>query len=157
MSPFRALCLTLLLVVAIAACGDHKDALNPLPEPNAWAASHPQPSEGVPFHLVIDFFVDDRFTAETVTVTIDGETIVQGAGTSRPEKHCNWWIYELRLPSGEHTVEFSTAAGLATTNTFALDEEATGLAQYLDLEDYDGSGEMPQIRWSTQPGPVGCA
>ena len=49
--------LLVVLAVAAAACGSTTDTGSALPDGELWTDENPQPSEGIPLHLIVEFFV----------------------------------------------------------------------------------------------------
>ncbi len=162
MQTVGSLKVLLVTVSFLAACGSQADQMPPLPDAEAWIADHPQPSEGVPVHVIVDFSVDSGFTGEDISVTIDGDLVVQGSGSHRPSEHCNWYgPYVLVLVPGSHTLEATATNSqadrtLALTKTFDLTEESSMIINYLDPT-FDSDLQQPQLNWHIHSGSPGCA
>ena len=149
----------LTITVIMSGCGGVVDTSSPLPMADEWSKNNPQPTQGVPLHLVVDFTVGGGFKGETARVEIDGNLIVEGLGEHRPSEHCNWYgPYDLVLTPGEHEVVIVMSNGPTLTETFQLTEETSGFAHYIDPT-YGGYDENPEphITWDVYTGPAGCA
>ncbi len=79
--------LLVLLAMVVGACGSTTDTGPVLPDSESWAGENPQPSEGTPLDLAIDFIIGPGFDGETVEVRLDGELIVAGSGNPDPDEH----------------------------------------------------------------------
>jgi hypothetical protein len=142
----------------LISCGDARSALGPeLPTPESWTAEHPQSSEGIPFHLVVDMFVGDDFEGESVEVSIDGARIVEGVGHANPDEHCNWYgPYLLMLDHGSHQIEVTTGDGLALSESFDLEVESHAVIMYKHPSSDPQEMTTPELTMLSSRGRPGC-
>ena len=150
--------LCLLASLVLVGCGESRSSLGPeLPTSESWTAEHSQPSEGVPFHLVVDMFVGDDFEGETVEVSVDGGLVVEGVGHANPDEHCNWYgPYLLMLDRGSHEIAVTTGDGLVLSESFDADVESHFIVMYKHPSSDPQEMTAPELTVLTGEGRPGC-
>ena len=146
-------------VMVFTACGPTVSPTTEadLPDSESWADENPQPSDGTPLDLAIDFIIGPGFEGETVEVRLDGELVVEGSGNPDPdEHHCGFGPYRLIIESGTHEIEATTGSGESLVESFDLTTESSGHVFYRHPS-ADSELGQPELSWQLYEGPWSCA
>jgi hypothetical protein len=143
--------------VHIDADEESENLQDRFPDPETWAADHPQPEDGVPFFLAITFNVGPTFEGESIEVKLDGEPIVNGSWVPPDDSdgHGCPDPYKLILEPGTHSIEAVTGSGETLNESFDHIGEANASIQYRHPDEWPELDE-PTMVWTISEGPPIC-